>query len=158
MLYEPRALSELKPSKLQITKQSFLSSGKRVRLRSRILNTKTQGFDTVDQPLYNILGTFGDMIPNPTLSKRSEASSSSEFVTASFLCYYTLHKVSKIEIEWVDTLRMHLEYSPSQKVLKLFRCPSICLIMYRHKKKKALLDQLSHTECHKDVNHPYVYY
>ncbi|KAH9205991.1 hypothetical protein DL95DRAFT_241707, partial [Leptodontidium sp. 2 PMI_412] len=43
--------------------------------------------------------------------------------------FYTLHNVMKIQIEWVDCLSLHLEFDNQSKVLKLFRFPSICLLM-----------------------------
>ncbi|CCC12600.1 hypothetical protein SMACR_07007 [Sordaria macrospora] len=43
--------------------------------------------------------------------------------------YYTLSKLSKIEIEWTDIASKHLELDARYMVLYLFRHPSFCVLM-----------------------------
>jgi hypothetical protein len=57
-----------------------------------------------------------------------------------YVCYQTLRNVCRVEIEWVDALGLHLEFNSTRKVLKVFRFPSFCRLMYRHK-QRGLLSQ-----------------
>lgn len=144
MLYEPRALPENKPdkpNKLNITKHSFRSSGERVPSHSRTVLARSQDFEANEQPIHNMLGRFGNLIPDPAFSKSSSFAPHSEFIKANHLCYHTLAMVCQVEIEWVETLNMHMEFDTAKKVLKIYRFPSFCRLMYRHKKKFGLLDQ-----------------
>jgi len=139
MLYEPRA--NPKPKKLQIAKSATSSSGNKVDLNSRILDTYDQSFEYTDHSLFLLLGRFGKLIPDPPPRRHSSIPPPNEYITAPFVCYQTLRKVCHIDIEWVDAVNLHLEFDSSRKVLKLFRLPSFCRLMYRDR-SRGLLSQL----------------
>jgi hypothetical protein len=46
--------------------------------------------------------------------------------------------VAGVRIQWVDCLSLHLEFDSRSKTLKVFRFPSLCLIMYRNNDRSLL--------------------
>jgi hypothetical protein len=53
--------------------------------------------------------------------------------------------VANIEVEWVDSLSLHLEFDKSTKILKLFRLPSLCLLMCCCENESPLTQYVSHS-------------
>jgi hypothetical protein len=91
-----------------------------------------------DQPLNTLLGSFGKVIPQRQrqwVSGRVSPASiapvrhDDDWIELSLLCFHALNKVANIKIEWVDSLSLHLEFDNKTKVLKVFRLPSLCLLM-----------------------------
>ena len=78
------------------------------------------------------LSRFGDIIPEvkPAVSRRHSAVLSFENINVQLICFAAAHHVTELEIEWVDSLGLHLELDASRKTLKLFRFPSYCRMMY----------------------------
>lgn len=101
----------------------------------RVLTNYDQSLEKSDQPLHAMLNAFGNIIPRrqkeffseqkPPLPVKPE----DEWIELSLLCFHTMTKLSGVKIEWVDSLCLHLEFDSYTKVLKLFRLPSICLLM-----------------------------
>lgn len=137
------AKSNPDPNKLQMINPCEGSSAREGRqtLRRRRIKTFTsynQGLDSNDQPLHTLLRRFGNIVPQrarfTTLGQSTPSLSQSarrdeHLIEPSLLCFRTLHKVASIDIEWVDCLSEHLEFNSSTRKLKLFRLPSLCLIM-----------------------------
>lgn len=138
MLYKPRL--DCKPNRLQVAKFTLKSDGNKAGLQSQAFDTQSQDLEYVDQSLHFLLGRFGKLIPNLPLRQRSDGAPPSEWIVVPFLCYQTLRAVCHVEIEWVDALCMHLEFDSSRKVLKIFRFPSFCRLIYKHK-QRGLLSQ-----------------
>lgn len=93
--------------------------------------------DHIDQPLPVLLGSFGKLIPqrqrkwvvgNMTPASVREGHEE-DWIELSLLCFHALNKVANVKIEWVDSLALHLEFDNKTKVLKVFRLPSLCLLM-----------------------------
>jgi hypothetical protein len=82
--------------------------------------------DLFDQPLYNLLKKFGTVVPE----MKKELMGDSELITFSYVCYAMLYKVAKVELEWVNSLSLHLEFDNVRRKLKVFRFPSFCRLMY----------------------------
>ncbi|PMD58304.1 uncharacterized protein K444DRAFT_442681 [Hyaloscypha bicolor E] len=91
-----------------------------------------------DQPLNTLLGSFGKVIPQRQrqwVSGRVSPASinpvrhDDDWIELSLLCFHALNKVANVKIEWVDSLSLHLEFDNKTKVLKVFRLPSLCLLM-----------------------------
>jgi hypothetical protein len=139
MFYDARA--NPKPKTFQIAKSATSSSGNRVDLKSRTFDTYSQTFEYFDHTLSLLLGRFGKLIPDPPPRRNFPLPPPTEYIIAAFVCYQTLRKVCQIDIEWVDALGLHLEFDSSRRVLKLFRFPSFCKLMYRHR-ARGLLSQL----------------
>lgn len=140
MLYEPKV--DVKLDELQITRPSAITmAGERVRVKSWTFDGYSKGtFDYVDQPLHAMLNQFGRLLPAPHPKRTGTEAPPSEWIIAPFVSYQTLRKVCRIDIEWVETLGMHLEFDDARRTLKVFRFPSFCRLMYRYK-KKGLLSQ-----------------
>lgn len=94
------------------------------RSRSRTFTSYQQSLESYDQPLHVFLKRFGNIMPRATVSRRYEG-----WIEVSSVCFSRLHKFASIKIEWVDCLSMHLEFDRRSKVLKIFRFPSLCLVM-----------------------------
>lgn len=92
--------------------------------------------DRFDQPLYNVIRSFGNLIPQrrhltlggyeTPMLVQWEPEERIEFGVVNF---DALVRVGAIEIEWVDCLNLHLEFDSRKRILRLFRYPSLCLIM-----------------------------
>jgi hypothetical protein len=143
MLYSP----ELNPSpdKFQISTrqtQSSRTSGtperRRLITRSKTYKSYKETLDYKDDDVAVLLRRFGTVIPHCQRSIfGGQYSPGPGFaplmpdvsIEVSRLNYRNLCRVVDINIEWVDCLSLHLEFVRSGKVLKLFRFPSICLMM-----------------------------
>jgi len=141
-LYTPKP--NPKPNSLEIINPKELLEGeapsRRVgrRYKSKTFDHYEQNLDLYDQPLFTLLKKFGKIIPKmdqaffrgqdtpPVFSPRDES-----WLDISLICFHMLYRVANIKIEWVDCLSLHLEFNTHTRALKLFRFPSICLLMYR---------------------------
>jgi hypothetical protein len=132
MLYDPDL--KFQPEKLQINTK--LRTPGQKPLRTQMYWTFQQDLSQVQQPLNSLFRVFGHLIPQPepppSSVERVPAGNPyySEYIILSCICYNTLHKVAKIKIEWVDVLNLHLEFDEASKVLKIFRFPSFCRMIY----------------------------
>lgn len=88
-----------------------------------------------DRPMSVLLKAFGNLLP-----ARSSNSSYLANETGSIASFwrplhpeetnaYLLHVLLDVQIRWVDTLALHLDYDKSTRTLSLFRYPSFCLKM-----------------------------
>lgn len=98
----------------------------------------SQTVENSDQPLTFLLGTFGKIIPRRQRHMASGQASpyllgpqrqDEARIELSLLRYHILKKVANIKVEWVDSLSLHLEFDKKTQALKLFRLPSLCLLM-----------------------------
>jgi len=102
-----------------------------------------QSFDNVDHSLRVLLQTFGKIIPTVNVSRGLEtvgmtANPYDPVIELSLICFHTLHRVAYIKIDWVDSLSLHLEFDSYTKILKIFRFPSLCLIMAKNETDQVL--------------------
>jgi hypothetical protein len=144
MLYE--AVCKPDADKLEVTRSSTSSCGRRNSLTTRKIYTYSQGFDHVDRPFDYLLRNFGDLIPGPRILSSAERGDSSDLPTEDIkvqsVCFNTLHSVVGIKIEWVSSLALHLEIDSGKKTLKLFQYPSFCRMM-ASERKNGLLSRLA---------------
>ncbi|KAG4441575.1 hypothetical protein IFR05_002960 [Cadophora sp. M221] len=140
MLFE--AVNKPEVDKLEITRTSTASSGRRNTLTTRKIRAHSQGFDHVDRSLDYLLSKFGELIPGPKVSNPTElsdvAESASEAINVQTLCFHTLNSVVEVKIEWVTSHALHLEFDSGKKTLKLFQYPSFARIMTEAKKNGLL--------------------
>jgi hypothetical protein len=102
-----------------------------------------QSLENVDQPLHVLLQYFGKIVPTANVSRGLETVGMTTnpydpWIDVSLVCFHTLHRVAHIKIEWVDSLSLHLEFDSYTKILKIFRFPSLCLIMARNRNGSVL--------------------
>jgi hypothetical protein len=94
-------------------------------LRTRVFKKYSHDFDNNDSAMYILLQKFGSLIP-----QQADDLEESDLITASYVCYDGLKKYARgVTIQWVNSLSLHFEFDNQQKVLKLFRFPSYCLLM-----------------------------
>jgi hypothetical protein len=129
MLYE--AVPGPAANKLEVVKTSTTSSGCHNSFTTKKYHTYKQNFDYIDSPLYELLGRFGELIPQPRPHSTHEpgAPRSTEVIAVKDVCFSTLQGLADFKIEWVTSLALHLEMDSSKKTLKLFQFPSFCKIM-----------------------------
>ncbi|KAN0114717.1 hypothetical protein V8E51_004261 [Hyaloscypha variabilis] len=143
MLYSP----ELNPAqdKFEVSTrqaQSYRTSAtperRRLITRSKTFKSYKETVDYRDENVAFLLRRFGTIIPQCQRSIfGGQYSPGPGFaplmpdvsIEVARLNYRNLCRVVDINVEWVDCLSLHLEFNRSGKVLKLFRFPSICLMM-----------------------------
>ncbi|CDM31101.1 hypothetical protein PROQFM164_S02g001251 [Penicillium roqueforti FM164] len=90
-----------------------------------------------DRPISVLLKAFGHLLPARSSNSRYLASevggiaSIWQPLNPEETNAYLLHVLLRVQIRWVDTLSLHLDYDKSTKTLCLFRYPSFCLEMLR---------------------------
>jgi hypothetical protein len=129
MLYE--AVTVPAVNKLEVVKTSTTSSGYRNPFITRKYHNYKQNFDYIDSPLYELLGRFGELIPQsrPYSINELELSRPTEVIAVKDVCFNTIQGFAGLKIEWVTSLALHLEMDSSKKTLKLFQFPSFCRMM-----------------------------
>jgi len=145
--FHKRLLEIENPTAANIHGSGGTEIAERHRLRRRRRQTFVnyqQSLDYVDQPFHSLLGCFGKVIPTTNTSRRLEnvrittKPYDDEWIDLSLLCFHTLHRVAGIKIEWADCLSVHLEFDSYTRTLKVFRFPSLGLIMATPNKRSAL--------------------
>jgi hypothetical protein len=128
MLYE--AVPDPAVNKLEMIKTSTTPSGYRNSLITKKYYSYKQNFDYIDSPLYELLGRFGELIPQwRPHSINDLGSRPTEVIAVKDVCFNTLQGLTDLKIEWVTSLSLHLEMDSSKKTLKLFQFPSFCRMM-----------------------------
>lgn len=107
-------------------------------LNTRTITKFSIDFDYIDQPFAALLRQFGTLMPQIDVDTRTHEP---ELITVAYICYAMLEKAVGIKIEWVNSLSLHLEFDSQQRVLKIFRFPSFCLLMLQHPSNRTLLSQ-----------------
>jgi hypothetical protein len=131
MLYDPC----MEPRTDMLELENFIRTSA-APLNTRILYSFSQNFASIEHPLHTLLCSFGNIIP---LANRS-ISQGSQPLGIRYLNYFTLSRVAMIRVEWVDALSLHLDFNEALKVLKIFRFPSFCRMLYS-REEKSFLDQ-----------------
>jgi hypothetical protein len=98
-----------------------------------------------NRPIQQLLRRFGSLLPEAECIRRSQQAggleAGPECIIAAYISFHSLQQVLKIDIEWVDVLNQHLEFDQRKRVLRVFRLPSICRLMYRDE-EGTLLNRL----------------
>jgi hypothetical protein len=138
MLFDPKTDST--DGHLQLRKHG---SSRAVRGRSRgavissFSKSISQGGENMHQMLFHrMLGQFGSLFPEaecpslPDSMLSPELAGNDNHLTVSYICFDTLRQVGNLRIEWVNTLNLHLQLDVRERVLRLFRFPSYCWLLY----------------------------
>lgn len=84
-------------------------------------------------PLPIVPKAFGNLIPSRSSALAQVASEKSKTSSSWLPLYpketnaYLLQTLLRVQIRWVDTLALHLDYDKSSKTLSIFAYPSFCL-------------------------------
>jgi hypothetical protein len=97
-------------------------------------------------PIQRLIRKFGSLLPEPEYIRRSDAAGGLEAgfeqITATYVYFHNL-KLLNVRVEWVDVLNQHLEFDRRNRILRIFRFPSLARLMYRDQ-KGTILDGLCH--------------
>ena len=115
-----------------------------LRQKNTTFTNHRQDMDQKDEALHKLLGRLGKVLPpyhedlfagpqEPPPPGQDNMS-----IDLGLVCFQTLHKVASIEIELVDCISLHLEFNIGTHTLKIFRFPSVCLVMACNPKKSLL--------------------
>lgn len=143
ILYTPRPLSEIGHLEIvdpyttdEPTEGEVSRRPRRQASCTRLINNHAVSLEYHDQPLRKFLKHFGSVIPTyerscfGSQSPMTPQPRAENWIEASLLCFQTLHRVVSVKIEWVESLSLHLEFDSRAKTLKLFKWPSLCLVMH----------------------------
>lgn len=119
------------------------------RYKNKVIKSRRQNLDCVDLPLDGLLRRFGNLIPqrwwysDAFNMKRQNlphysAPGREDWIDVSFVCFHTLHKLSNVKIEWVDSLSLHLVFDSRTRVLSVFKFPSFAFLMYHSESGRIL--------------------
>ena len=107
------------------------------RHRSKTFTCYKLALDSQYIPLHNLMSRFGKVAPEYTKDMLDAVDPPLTFggrndgwIDHSLVRFHTLQKCASIKIEWVESLSLHLEFDRKRKVLKVFRYPSFCFLMY----------------------------
>lgn len=80
--------------------------------------------------MHSLLMKIGNFFPTTIVD--TEGEETDICFDKSLLNFYNLCKVASIEIEWVESVCLHLDFNSRAKTLKLFRFPCLCLLQVPH--------------------------
>lgn len=69
----------------------------------------------------------------PEIARKPSSVPRSKLIYHELVCYGAVRLTAGLEIEWVDSLSLHLDLDASRRTLKLFRFPSYCRMMYHER-------------------------
>lgn len=84
---------------------------------------------SVEKDLDHLLASFGNPIIQRCYPPAARRDFYEDMLIASNLNYDTLHKIGRLNIEWVDAISLHLELHERSSKLKLFAYPSFCAML-----------------------------
>ena len=82
--------------------------------------------------IQGMLKNFGELFP-----EYPPSSGNGSTLYSSRLNYFSLHRLSNVQVKWVDVLSAHLEFDSTTKQLALFRFPSFCLLNSRRTRQPS---------------------
>lgn len=126
MLFDPK--TPLADGQLQLRKHVSSRAGRR-QPRGAVISSfskciSQRGQNMHEMLFHRMLGQFGSLFPE------AEFAVNDNHLTVSCICFDTLRKVGNLRIEWVNTLNLHLQLDVREGVLRLFRFPSYCWLLY----------------------------
>jgi hypothetical protein len=125
-------------------------------VRRTIIRHSSVAIGDANRPLHQLLGRFGSLLPRLECVRRSQAAGGleggSECMIAAYISFHSLQQVLNVKIEWVDVLNQHLEFDQRNAVLKVFRLPSICRLLYRDVDGTLLSQLFQENEKEQDEN------
>src|SRR5271170_5287848 len=97
-----------------------------------VYDTFRMSTDLADRPMAILLKGYGNLLPardkklTKVASEASRVASSWHPINPAEMNAYLLYSFLKVNIRWVDTLALHLDYDKSSRTLSIFKYPSIC--------------------------------
>ncbi|RFU28345.1 hypothetical protein B7463_g8000, partial [Scytalidium lignicola] len=115
-----------------------------------LFDTYSVSLDLADRQLAILLKAYGNLLParccsENVVSELAKVVYSWTSLSPSDTNAYLLHTLLRMDIRWVDTLALHLDYDQSTRTLSLFRYPSFCIAMLQ---SKGAIYSFASTELH----------
>jgi hypothetical protein len=134
MLFDPRMVStNLTLLKLRRSTSTHTSRG---RHRGTVIINFVQPTSLAQEPFYQMLMEFGTLLPEVRSSSLTgqcthllDYKNESHFYP-NYVSFDVLKNVAKLRIEWVNTLNLHLQLDERKRILRLYRFPAFCRLLY----------------------------
>ena len=134
MLFDPR-MPNASFSLLQLRRSASTHTA-RGRHRGTVITSFAQPISIAQEPFYQMLMQFGALLPevrssNPTgqCNHASHSANDSHFYP-NYVSFDVLKNVAGLKIEWVSTLNLHLQLDERKRILRLYRFPAFCRLLY----------------------------
>jgi hypothetical protein len=138
MLFDPKTTISRGQLQLRPVNSSRFGRG---RARSTVVSSFSQDIgqagDEIHKALFHrMLSQFGSLFPQaagPTYADsmlNPGLAGNDNHLAVSYVCFNTLKNVGNLRIEWVNTLNLHLQLDIRKRVLRLYRFPSFCWLLY----------------------------
>ena len=134
MLFDPK-MRNASFSQLQL-RRSALTHATRGSHRSTFITSFSRPISAAQEPFYQMLLQFGALIPevknSSSVGQCNHASDSTNdrHFYPDYVCFDVLKNVAKLRIEWVNTLNLHLQLDENEGILRLYRFPAFCRLLY----------------------------
>ncbi|KAH8591674.1 hypothetical protein B0O99DRAFT_654337 [Bisporella sp. PMI_857] len=118
-----------------------------IELDRRSVRSACSNGGNVHIDLDQLLSHFGSCVPAPCLRPLDPRRDFyADILVASNLNYYTISKIGKLRIEWVESLSLHLDLHERSSKLRLFAFPSFCaLLCQQFEKQDTFLSKIVST-------------
>lgn len=134
MLFDPKS-SNANFSLLQLRRPASTHTA-RGRHRGTVITSFAQPVSIAQEPFYQMLMQFGTLLPEVRQSGLSgqcfhvlNSTNDSHFYP-NYVSFDVLKNVAKLKIEWVNTLNLHLQLDERKRILRLYRFPAFCRLLY----------------------------
>lgn len=134
MLFDPK-MANTNLSLLQL-RRSASTHTSRGRHRGTVIVNFVQPASIAQVPFYQMLMHFGTLLPEVRSSNLTgqcnhnlNTPNDSHFYPA-YISFNVLRSVAKLRIEWVNTLNLHLQLDERKRILRLYRFPAFCRLLY----------------------------
>ncbi len=104
-----------------------------------VFDTFKVSADLAELPMMIFLKAYGNLLParsqawDKETNKLTEAALSWFPIDPSEMNAHFFQMMLRVDIRWVDTLALHIDYDKSTRTLSLFRYPSFCVAMLESK-------------------------
>lgn len=134
MLFDPKtATANFDKLQLRRPAATLIARGKH---RGTVITAFSQPVMKAEEPFYQMLTQFGALLPEVRQSGpvggccHTASSASESHFYPNYVFFDVLKNVAQLKIEWVNTLNMHLQLDERKRILRLYRFPAFCRLLY----------------------------
>ncbi|KIV90278.1 hypothetical protein, variant [Exophiala mesophila] len=141
MLYDPMRSTNCRELKVHQPLSSLRGRG---RHRKRVLSTFSQSIAKSEEQFHSLLGHFGELLPEAEdmSSNAPLAGSTDNHLNIAYVSFHGLKNVAKLNIEWVNVMNLHLQLDQRKRILRLYRFPAFCRLLWQDDDESCLLQRL----------------
>jgi hypothetical protein len=145
MLYDPIVSHNQKYHGLLTLRQPQSSLRARGRHRGAVLARYSVDINKAEDQFHTMLRQFGPLIPEAEETRSSAVSLTgpgahydNNHLNLAYLNYHGLKLVAGVQIEWVNTMNLHLQLDEHNRILRLYRFPAFCRLLWRDNQESFL--------------------